>query len=181
MTSSVSPGTLRKATAADVAALDRLIEASVRALGPRAYTPAQIEASLKHLFGVDTQLIADGTYLVVERDGDVVGSGGWSWRQTPFGGDQAAAQNAAARDPSTDPAVIRAFFVHPAHTRSGIASWLLDACEAAARDAGFTRFALTATHTGHAFYRAAGYRDVAPRVIDLPGGTLLEAIDMEKP
>lgn len=178
---------IRLAKEGDVPALQALVEASVRGLGPRRYSSAQIEASMEHLFGVDTQLVADGTYYVAEvkasgasASPDLVGAGGWSRRKTPFGGDQAEAQDGSLRDPATDPAVIRAFFVHPDHTRQGIGERLLSACETAAREAGFRSFELTATLTGHAFYAAHGYVDVEPIEIPLTDTLTLEAIKMRK-
>jgi len=176
---------IRPASRADIPRLDALIDASVRGLGPAQYSDRQIEMSLAHLFGVDTQLIDDGTYYVVEsgrtREPDLVGCGGWSRRKTPFGGDQAEAQDPALRDPSADPAVIRAFFVHPDVVRQGIGRRVLAVCEEAARDAGFDRFELTATLTGLAFYRTHGYRDIEPIEISLGEGEVLEAVKMRKP
>ena len=102
--------TLRPALRSDVPAIAALVEASVRVLGGRHYTPRQVESSLRHLFGVDTQMVDDGTYLVAEDAGRVVGAGGWSRRRTPFGGDQAGAvRDAGLRDPAHEPAVLRAF------------------------------------------------------------------------
>ena len=177
-----SSAPLRRATPADISALEALIEASVRGIGGRHYSNDQIERSLTHLFGVDRQLIDDGTYYVAEANGTIVGSGGWSRRQTPFGGDQAdSVRDAALRDPSTDPAVIRAFFVHPAWTRRGIGNALLARCEQAARAEGFDHFELTATLSGHAFYRSEGYTDVREISIPLADGVSLQAIVMRKP
>lgn len=181
-----SPGdgahSIRKATRADVAPLEALVEASVRGLGPSRYSDRQIELSLEHLFGIDTLLIDDGTYYVAEtRNGQIVGCGGWSLRKTPFGGDQAEAQDPERRDPEVDPAVIRAFFVHPDAARQGIGRRLLDVCESAARAAGFVRFELTATLTGHPLYAACGYADVEKIDIPLAEGETLGAIRMQKP
>lgn len=188
------PFRIRPATREDVPALRALIEASVRGLGPRCYTARQIEQSLDRLFGVDTQLIDDGTYFAVEPVGDssgertppIVGAGGWSKRKTPFGGDDATPhQDAALRDPATDPAVIRAFFVHPDWTRRGIGRRLLRRCETEAQAAGFTHFELTATLTGLPLYAALGYRERESITIPLgpapDGETLtLEAVRMTK-
>ena len=182
MNESPSAVSLRQATHADVPSLQRLIEASVRTLGVRHYTPAQIEASLEHLFGVDRQLIEDGTYVVATVGPTIVGAGGWSRRKTPFGGDQATdVRDAGWRDPAVDPAVIRAFFVHPDWTRCGIGRALLRHCEADAAAEGFTCFELTATLSGHAFYRDAGYRDTDTISIPLIDGLVLEAVAMLKP
>ena len=174
--------TVRLATLADVPALAALVEASIRGLGPQRYGAAQVESSLRHLFGVDTRMIEDGTSFVVEEGDGVVGCGGWSRRKTPFGGDQAAdVRDAGLRDPASEPAVIRAFYVHPAWARRGIGRRLLEASEGAARAAGFTRFELVATLTGLPLYAAMGYRETEPLTIPLPDGVVIEAVRMEKP
>ncbi len=172
---------LRPASRADVAAIARLVEASIRGLGGRDYDERQIESSLRYLFGVDTQMIDDGTYFVVEEEGRIVGAGGWSRRRTPFGGDQATAvRDAGLRDPEREPAVLRAFYVHPDHVRRRIGRRLVEASEQAARAAGFRRYELVSTLTGLAFYRAAGYRDVETLDIPFPDGVTLRAVRMEK-
>jgi GNAT superfamily N-acetyltransferase len=173
---------IRPATAADVPAVASLIEASVRGLGPPHYDAQQINSSLVHLFGVDTAMIEDGTYLVAEDQGDVVGAGGWSRRRTPFGGDQAGAvRDAGLRDPAVDPAILRAFYVHPDAARRGLGRMLMDAAEAGARADGFTRFELVSTLPGLEFYRNCGYRDVEPVEIPLPDGVSIGAVRMVKP
>ena len=123
---------LRSATADDVPALSALIERSVRLLSVSVYSPAQIDAALTHVFGVDSQLLADGTYYVIDGGNQIVAAGGWSARQTLFGGDQLKADDDVAID-VTMPARIRAFFVDPDWTRRGLARQLYDACDAAAR------------------------------------------------
>src|SRR5919199_2074615 len=119
---------LRPATPADVPALHALIAASVRGLSASFYTAAQIESALEHMFGVDSQLIADGTYYVVEAGATLVAAGGWSARRTLFGGDQWKGVEDPRLDPNTEPARIRAFFVHPAWARRGLARRLFAAC-----------------------------------------------------
>src|ERR1700685_2935947 len=131
--------TLRQAVLVDIPALRVLIDASVRGLQAADYTPAQIEVALQSVYGVDSQLIADGTYFVVEAEGAIVGCGGWSKRKTLFGGDRWTGREDALLDPQRDAAKIRAFFVHPRWVRRGIGSMILEACEAAAAAAGFTR------------------------------------------
>ncbi|GAB5518044.1 MAG: GNAT family N-acetyltransferase [Rhodothermales bacterium] len=170
--------TVRLATLADIPALRVLIKDSVRTLGARQYDAQQIESSLRYLFGVDTTLIDDETYFVTEEDEELVGCGGWSKRQTPFGGDHAEAQNTAFRNPATDPAVIRAFFVHPDHARRGIGRMLLHASEQAALDAGFRQIDLVATLSGQPFYETNGYRAVEPVPITLPDGVFIQATRM---
>ena len=136
-----------------------LIEASVRGLMPQGYTKAQLDGALGTLLGVDTQLIADGTYFVAEATSDcsesiLVGCGGWSQRKTLFGSDHRPGREDELLDPETDAARIRAFFVHPQWARRGIGSRILEVCERAAEAAGFRRFEMGATLTGVAMYRA---------------------------
>lgn len=174
--------TLRPARLADVPFLTALIDASIRGIGARRYDAQQVESSLLYLFGVDTQMIEDGTYFVVEHEGEIVGAGGWSRRWTPFGGDQAAGiRDAHLRDPAADPAVIRAFFVHPDYARRGIGRRLLETSEAAARADGYTRFELVATLTGLPLYTAMGYHETEPIEVCLPDGVTLTGVQMAKP
>ncbi len=175
--------TIRPATAAEVPALEALIAASARALGPPFYTTAETEAAIAHVFGVDSELVADGSYLVATKDGLIAnqfaGCGGWSQRTTLFGGDRYAARQSGLLDPARDAARIRAFFVAPAFARQGVGDALLAACEAAAAAAGFTRTALMATLPGQPFYAARGYIASAPVVLDL-GSTPVRFVPMEK-
>ena len=171
---------IRPATRDEVPALERLIAASARALSEGFYSAGQIEAATRHVFGVDTNLIDDGTYLVAEgADGALAGCGGWSWRRTLFGGDKFAGRDDGRLDPAIDAARIRAFFVAPGHERRGVGTALLGACEAAAARAGFGRAALMATLPGVPFYAAHGYR--AGAAVDHPcGETKVPFIAMEK-
>ncbi|MFI5233590.1 MAG: GNAT family N-acetyltransferase [Gemmatimonadales bacterium] len=141
----------------DVPALRRLIEASVRGLSPGFYTPAQIDAALADVFGVDSQLIADGTYYVIDGATGPAAAGGWSRRRTLYGGDQAKDAEDPLLDPANDAARIRAFFVHPDWARRGLARQLYAECERAARAAGFRRFELMATLPGEPLYAALGF------------------------
>src|SRR5271169_3146804 len=149
--------TLRQAVPADIPTLRALIDASVRGLQATDYTPAQIEGALQTVYGVDSQLIADGTYFVVEAEPAIVGCGGWSKRKTLFGGDRWTAREDSLLNPQQDAAKIRAFFVHPGWVRRGIGSMILEACEGAAVAAGFSRFEMGATLTGVLLYQARGY------------------------
>jgi N-acetylglutamate synthase-like GNAT family acetyltransferase len=172
---------LRQARLEDIPALARLIEASVRGLGRRDYNPQQIESSLKYIFGIDTRLIEDDTYFVVETDGHIVGAGGWSRRRTLYGGDQAkggAEDNLL--DPRRDPAKIRAFYVHPEWARRGMGRQIMNACQAAAGQAGFTRLELLATLTGAPLYAACGFTVVERVEVNLPDGVVLPTIKMAK-
>src|SRR5271163_1242385 len=148
---------LRKAMLADVPALQALIARSARALSTQDYRPSQVEGALKGAFGVDTQLLADQTYYVVEEAGQFVGCGGWSFRSTLFGGDARAGRDSSILDPKTQAAKIRAFFVDPGHARRGIGSLLLDHCENQAREYGYREVELMATLPGARLYSARGY------------------------
>jgi ribosomal protein S18 acetylase RimI-like enzyme len=191
---------IRKAAAADVSRLREVIEASVRGLQAEDYSPSQIEAALKSVYGVDSQLIADGTYLVAEvfdsqnqvsekqdsqkqdsqNKPEIVACGGWSKRKTLYGGDQYAAREDSLLDPAHDAAKIRAFFVHPRWARRGIGGLILEACENAARDAGFARLEMGATLSGVAFYRAKGYAAVENQEVPLGNGEVLPIVRMAK-
>ena len=148
---------LRQATAADSAEIQELIARSIRALGAGDYSPEQIEGALQGAFGLDSQLVADGTYFVVESAGRLIGCGGWSYRRTLFGGDTRGGRDAGTLDPSSDAAKIRAFFVDPDAARQGVGSALLEHCEAEARRHGFRRAEMMATLPGVRLYQARGY------------------------
>jgi len=186
---------LRLAVPEDVPILRELIDASVRGLQTRDYTPAQIEGALKTVFGVDSQLIADGTYIVAEAGPDlrkghrpgnaesgskIVGCGGWSKRKTLYGSDHWTGREDALLDPFRDAAKIRAFFIHPDWARRGVGSMILQACEDAARSAGFTRYEMGATLTGAKLFGVKGYVVVKPITIPLVNGEVLPVIHMEK-
>lgn len=172
------PLVVRVAQPADVPVMTSLIHASVRGLSRGYYTEQQIESAIRHVFGVDTVLVADGTYLCVEAGGEIVGCGGWSRRQTHYGGDHAKHETDALIDPATDPARIRAFFVHPEWARRGIGRMLLDACADAARAAGFSRLMLVSTLPGEPLYRAYGFEAIEPVDVALPDGVMLPCIRM---
>jgi GNAT superfamily N-acetyltransferase len=171
---------LRKATNDDREALQALIARSARELSAADYRPEQIEGALRGAFGVDSQLIEDGTYFVVEADGQLVGCGGWSHRRTLFGSDAHAARDAQSLDPLTDAARIRAFFVDPAHARRGIGRALLQRCEQEAQACGFRRFELMGTLPGVRLYRAMGYRGDAQVRYPVAPGVEIEFVPMTR-
>lgn len=174
---------IRLATTEDLPVLRRLIEASVRGLQAADYTPAQLEAALRSVYGVDTQLIADRTYFAAETDEtppEIVGCGGWSKRKTLYGGDQWVAREDSVLDPATDAAKIRAFFVRPDWARRGIGSLILEACERAATEAGFTRLEMGATLTGVPFYRQKGYEAAEQTSVPMGSGLALPIVRMTK-
>jgi GNAT superfamily N-acetyltransferase len=171
----------RTATLEDVPALRALIAASARGLAAGDYSREQIEAALGSAWGVDTQLIRDGTYYAVESSGaGIIACGGWSYRQTLFGSDGQAGREAAVLDPATDAARIRAFFVRPDWARRGVGRALLDHCEAAARRAGFRSTALMATLPGVRLYQECGYAGEDSVDFPLPGGLRITFVPMGK-
>lgn len=161
---------IRVAAMADVPALQGLIASSVRALSAGFYTAAQVDAALTSVFGVDTQLVADRTYYVIDGPSGPVAAGGWSGRRTLFGGDQMKGADDSRLDPRTDAARIRAFFVHPEWSRRGLARRLYTECERAALAVGFRRFELMATLPGEPLYAALGFAVVERVTLTLTGG-----------
>lgn len=171
---------LRLACMEDVPALEQLIPLSVRVLQAAHYSTAQMEAALGPVFGVDRQLIADGTYFVTECDGVIVGCGGWSKRRSLFGGDAVRKVEDPLLNPSVEPARVRAFFIHPDWTRRGIGRAIIDACEAAVTTAGFHRIELVATLTGEPLYSACGYIEAERYEVPLNGVLSLPVVRMTK-
>jgi N-acetylglutamate synthase-like GNAT family acetyltransferase len=171
---------IRRATGADVPALDALIEASVRGLQANDYTQAEIEGALGHALGLDSQLIADGTYFIAEAGSELVASGGWSYRTTLCGSDGLPGREPASLDPAKDAAKIRAIFVHPSWARRGLGSLMLAHCEQQAREAGFKRLEMGSTLTGAPLYRLRGYEEQERIAIPLPNGEALPVIRMTK-
>jgi GNAT superfamily N-acetyltransferase len=171
---------IRPARDADIPTLERLIPLSVRGLQAATYSPAQMEAALGPVFGVDRQLIRDGTYFVVEAGDVLVGCGGWSRRQAVFGGDRERPGEDAALDPACDPARIRAFFVHPNWARRGIGRMLLARCEEEICAAGFREAVMVATLAGEPLYAASGYAVIERYEVPLSGSIMLPVVRMRK-
>jgi GNAT superfamily N-acetyltransferase len=152
-----SPGlSHRLATMAELAELRALMTASIQKLIGAYLDAARVEASLE-IMGVDTQLIEDGTYFVVEYERRIAGCGGWSRRATLFGGDHSAGRNARLLDPATEPARVRAMYTHPDFVRRGVGRLVLSLCEAAAAREGFRSLELVATVAGEPLYLACGF------------------------
>jgi GNAT superfamily N-acetyltransferase len=171
---------LRLAARADIARLSELIARSARGLSTEDYRPEQVDGALRGAFGIDTQLIDDGTYFVAEHDGELAGCGGWSFRSTLFGGDARADRDASLLDPATQAAKIRAFFVEPSKARLGVGTSLLERCENEARARGFTRAELMATLPGLKLYAARGYVGDKRVRYDLGAGQSIEFVPMSK-
>jgi GNAT superfamily N-acetyltransferase len=168
----------RLATRDDLVALTGLMEAAIAELQKPFLDQAQIAAS-RAIMGLDTQLIDDGTYFIVEQGGALAGCGGWSRRATLYGGDRSPGRNAALLDPARDPARVRAMYTHPDFTRRGVGRLILSLCENAARAEGFSRAELMATLAGVPLCRACGYLPVE-EVADDRGGVAVPLLRMRK-
>jgi GNAT superfamily N-acetyltransferase len=181
MNESPNPVTLRPATMDDLVILQALIAESVWFLQANDYSDEQREAAIRLVYGVDTQLIRDGTYFAVEQDCRIVACGGWSRRRTLFGGDQhRPTREPDLLDPRTEAARIRAFFVRPGWERRGLGSALVRACERAALTEGFRQIEMASTLTGVALYSAHGYREAERIEVPLEHGLTLPVIRMVK-
>jgi GNAT superfamily N-acetyltransferase len=171
---------VRLARLDDRAVLETLIARSARGLGVPDYKPEQIEAALQGAFGVDTELIRDGTYFVIECEAEIVACGGWSRRATLFGGDAHAARSSRLLDPRTEAARIRAFFVDPDFARHGLGRMLLDLCSAAATAGGFGSLELMATLPGQKLYAKCGFLAQPTEAYELTPGVSIDFVPMRK-
>jgi len=171
---------IRKATMEERDAMWQLIAESARHLSRAHYDDQQIEAAIATVFGVDTSLIEDGTYFVVEVSGELAGCGGWSKRKTLYGGDQYTSRDVGYLDPASEPAKIRAFFIHPNHARKGIARALLNHCETAARAEGFRALELMSTLPGLEFYKSCGFTKTGELDLQLTEDVKLQLVPMRK-
>jgi GNAT superfamily N-acetyltransferase len=169
---------LRLATDADLPALRAVMARAIAELQVGFLTPDQV-ASSAAVMGLDTRLVADGTYFIAEIDGAIAGCGGWSRRATLYGGDHSAGRDARLLDPATEPARVRAMYTDPAFVRRGVGRAVLNACEAAAAAAGFSRVELMATLAGQPLYHAAGYTPIEA-IEDASGGVPVPLVRMGK-
>jgi len=170
--------THRLANRTDLDALRELINAAISELQKPFLDDSQI-ASSRTIMGLDSQLIEDATYFIVEVEGELAGCGGWSRRATLYGGDQSPGRNVALLDPAKDSARIRAMYTHPRHTRKGVARLILSLCEQAAKAKGFQRVELMSTMAGVPFYLACGYES-HERVAEESGGVPVPLLRMSK-
>ncbi len=172
---------IRRARMDERDAIKQLIDESTRRLSRDHYSDTQIDAAIANVFGVDTSLIEDGTYFVAESEGVLVGCGGWSRRKALFGSDEfSSSRDTGYLDPASDFARIRAFFVHPDHSRKGIARAILARCEDEAREHGFHGLELMATLPGIEFYKSCGFTEEGEFDLNLPSGVKLEFVPMRK-
>jgi GNAT superfamily N-acetyltransferase len=171
--------TSRLAVAADIPALTVVMDSAIAEL-QRAYLDDAQIASSRAIMGIDTQLVDDRTYFVVESGADIAGCGGWSRRATLYGGNQSPGRDSHLLDPRLDPARIRAMYTNPAYARRGVGRLILSLCEAAAAAEGFTRLELMSTLAGEPLYTAYGFRPLE-RLHDSTGGVAVPLVRMEKP
>jgi GNAT superfamily N-acetyltransferase len=169
----------RLATDADLPALRAVMDAAIRQLLPQFLSREKVEASFA-VMGLDTQLIADGTYFVLEEDGQIAGCGGWSRRATLFGGNHTAGRDARLLDPATEAARVRAMYTNPAFTRRGVGRQIIELCETAARAEGFGRTELGATAGGAPLYVACGYKEIERLEVPTPSGVTVPITRMGK-
>ena len=172
---------LRLANLEDVDSIDALMKASISAIFPHFYNEAQTAASVKYIGSVDRTLIEDGTYFVLDADGEIVACGGWSRRDKLYTGSGEAAGDARLLEPETEPARVRAMFVRDDWTRRGLGTRILEACESAAQKEGFRKLALVATLPGVLLYERYGFLVGADTPVTMPDGTTVAAVSMEKP
>ena len=172
--------THRLAKTADLPALREVMRRSIETLQDGFLSPQQVAASHK-VMGLDSQLVTDRTYFVVEQRGRIAGCGGWSWRSTLYGGDDSQiSREPRALDPATDAARIRAMYTDPAFVRRGVGRLVLTLCEQAAREAGFRRATMMATMAGVPLYRACGYVEAEPMIKASVDGIEVPLVRMEK-
>ena len=171
--------THRLAMPGDMPALQQLMTAAIRELLPQFLTPEKVEASFA-VMGVDSQLIEDGTYFILEEDGVMAGCGGWSRRATLFGHNHTAGRDSRLLDPASEPARVRAMYTAPPFVRRGVGRRILELCEAAARAEGFSRTELGATKGGEPLYRACGYVEIEWLEVPTPNGMTVPITRMGK-
>ena len=172
---------IRLANNSDLNILNELITLSARELSRDVYSEQEIEGAIQYIFGVDTELVDDKTYFVIEKDGEIAGCGGWSKRKTLFGGNQfSGREESLYLDPAKDAAKIRAFFIHPKFARQGLGSMLLEYCEQEAKLNGFTRLEMMATLPGIKLYKSFDYKAISDELVMLPNHVPLKFVRMAK-
>jgi GNAT superfamily N-acetyltransferase len=171
---------MRVATPDDASRIAELMRASVLELFPRYYDERQTASAAVHIAHIDLQIIQDGTYYVVEEDGEIVACGGWSRRNKLFSGRGDAADDARLIDPATEPARVRAMFVRSDRTRRGLGRAILERCERDAAAEGFSSLVLGATLAGEPLYRAFGFAEDERFDVEMPDGVKVECVAMHR-
>src|SRR5215216_4955220 len=172
---------IRLARKEEIPILNQLISLSAKELSKNDYSRQEIDAAVQYVFGVDSELIDDKTYFVIEKDGKIAGCGGWSRRKTLFGGNQFSGRDEAVfLDPKKEAAKIRAFFIHPEFSRQKLGSMLLKHCEREAQLNGFTQLEMMATLPGAKLYTTCGYQGASDELVKCPNGISIKFIRMTK-
>jgi GNAT superfamily N-acetyltransferase len=171
---------LRVARPEDAPRIEGLMKESAAAIFPRYYDEEQAASAVRHVAEVDPMLLADGTYFVLESDGELVACGGWSRRDRLYTGSGDAADDGRMLDPATEPARVRAMFVRDDWTRRGLGRRIIDECESAALREGFRRLVLGATLPGVPLYLSCGFTAVEELDVELSDGVRLPCVAMEK-
>jgi GNAT superfamily N-acetyltransferase len=171
---------IRRTDPSEVDRLQDLIRRSARGLGAGFYSHQQIESAVRYVYGVDSTLIEDGTYFEAFIGARLAGCGGWSQRDSLYGGDQRPAGSSALLRPGIDAARIRAFFIEPEFARQGVATALYQRCVCEAKSAGYTRLALAATLPGVPFYRSLGFESDGEAEEHLPDGVRITFVRMSR-
>ena len=171
---------LRVARPDDASRVDALMKESVAEIFPRYYDEQQVASSVRYVAEVDPMLLEDGTYFVVESEGELVACGGWSRRDRLYTGSGDSAGDGRILDPTIEPAKVRAMFVRSDWTRRGLGRRILEECEVAARREGFRELVLGATLPGVPLYLASGFEAVEEGEVALSDGVRLGYVSMTK-
>ena len=172
--------TLRRALRADIPLLAALIERSAHGLSARTTPKSQVAGALRGAFGVDTQLVDDGTYFVAEEDGVLAdaAAGAFARRSSAAMRAPIATPRCSIRVPM--PPRFAHFSWSPSKARRGVGSLLLERCESEARERGFSRVELMATLPGVRLYAARGYVGTQHVSYDLGNGEHIDFVPMSK-
>ena len=167
------------ATLNDVPAIEKLMILSINQLLGPLLNKDQLEASFDSM-GLDDQLIKDETYFMIYSKNIFVGCGGWSNRETLFGGNHTPNRDDQFLDPKKDSARIRAMYTHPDWTRKGVGSLVMNLGEEAAKKLGFKKCELMATQSGILLYKTQGYEPIEDVLYKAKSGKTVPMVRMEK-
>ena len=141
----------------DIPSIKELISLSIDKNMGNLLSENELEASRESM-GLDTKLIKDQTYFLIYRDNFLIGSGGFSFRETLFGGNHTPNRSDHLLDPNKHSAKIRAMYTHPNWIRQGVGTYILDLAEQEAKKLGFKSYELMATVSGILLYEKRGYK-----------------------
>ena len=156
--------TVRTATAADIASVDRLLSQSYAKLLKPNYPPSVMVTAVPLIARANPLLISGGTYYVAEgRGGEILGAGGWTRSIKGRG-----------------TADVRHVVSHHKHLRKGIARRVMMGIFSEARRAGMIRLDCLATRTAVPFYSSVGFELDGEVTVGLRPGIEFPAIRMAK-